>query len=311
MLLIRLVLGHYLRQLLLLQPLLLSRKYCSNIPNNTATTTYYIRVFSNEGCYKDTSVSVRPKPCQPNCPTVTLIGQGSNEACSGPLYLYAGSQMGVSKLIRFCKFVYFTSPTTNPYTGGILMATLKPEADSTATLDNGLPGLLSSRFPVNTGNTPLTYYVYAIQKSFIAGAACPPPSAVKTYTLNPVPAFTLDSIPACVGDTVYKVNVNILTAGSFRVIVATGIASIGNGPIPTGIIQTVENVSGMTPITLKTTGDFAVFVQDTKGCTGFKSSPKTFIQICEGTYDLALDKSISKKIAKIGDDITYTIKSME
>lgn len=281
-----------------------------NIANNTVSTTYYIRVFSNEGCYKDTSVTVNPQVCQPNCPSITLIGQNSSdEVCSGPLYLYAGGQIGVKTTsLDSIRFVYFTSPTTNPYTGGTLMATIKPQPDSVAALDQGLPGLLSSRFPVNTGNGPITYYVYAIQKSFTAGTACPPPSAFRTYTLNPVPQFTLDSIPACIGDTIYKVNVNITSSGTFKVIVATGITSIGNGPNPTGVLQTIDNVTGSTQLTLKTTGDVFIFVQNANGCISLKAAPKASLKTCDGVYDLALSKSIDKKTAKVGDAINYTIK---
>lgn len=268
-----------------------------------------------DGCPKDTTIS--PAVCQPNCPTITLLNpNASNEACSGPLYLYAGAQpiVKTSAPSDSLRFVYFTAATTNPYTGGTLMATvLANPSDSIATLDNGLPGLLSNRFPLNNTNAPITYYVYAIRKTPVVGTACPPPFVGLTYTFNPVPKFELDSIPACIGDTTFKVNVTITSPGTFKIIVGKGVVSIGNGPNPVDVLETITNVAGngaTTQIKLKTIGSFLIFVEDAKGCKSVLTAPKPSFKECNSNkvYDLALSKSINKKKAAIGDLVIYTIK---
>jgi choice-of-anchor A domain-containing protein/uncharacterized repeat protein (TIGR01451 family) len=294
----------------------LPQTVAQNIANNIAVTTYYLRIFSNEGCFKDTSVVVQPNNCQPNCPVITLIGDDKSEACSGLSYLSAGSNMLVKvPSLDSVRFVYFTALTSDPYTGGTLITTQKPDADSVAfwgtTLGGG--GIRGDSFPINNTSAPVTYYVYALLKSPVFGTACAPPSALKTYTLNPLPQIELDSVPACVGDTSYKINVKILSAGTFTIKVGTGLSSVGNGLNIEGQTQAINNAAGggaVTQITLSTTGDFVVLVEDAKGCAQAASVPKPTFKPCDDDkkYDLALSKSISKKRAAIGDDITYTLK---
>ncbi|TAF96455.1 MAG: DUF11 domain-containing protein [Cytophagia bacterium] len=286
-----------------------------NIANSTPSTTYYIRVFSGAGCSKDTSVTITPTLCQPNnCPQLRLIGGSADEACSGTTYLSLGAPMRVktSTPSDSVRFVYFTAPTGTPYVGGTLIAMRLPASDSIATLGDNLPGFGRQLLPANTGTTPVTYYVYAILKNFPTNTTCVIPAALKTYTLNPLPKFTTEAVEACQGDSTFKVNVRITSSGSFKIVVATGITTAGSGSNPQGILQTINNASGsgaVTQLTLKTTGDFIIFVTDAKGCTETGSAPKPTFKVCNGTtYDLALSKSISKKKAAVGDNITYTLK---
>lgn len=277
-----------------------------NIANTTASTTYYVRVFSNEGCYKDTSVVVNPTPCVGNCPTITAV-DATDTLCSG--YYGEGMSVQVSDTAKLIKFVYFTSPQTgnSMYSGGTLLEEVKPQ-NFFASAPNGVPGL---NLPVNNGTAPVKYYMYAI-------LSVPPtsepncfPFAEKVYTVLPLPKFELDSIPACTGDTTYTVTLKISSQGTFKVTVATGLASIGNGPIPVGVTQTITGVAGggqVASLQLKTTGGNIIFVQDANGCTSALPAPQPSFKACEGAYDLALDKSINKKVAKIGDNLTYTIK---
>lgn len=277
-----------------------------NIPNNTPTLTYYVRVFSNEGCYKDTTVSVRPKVCTSDCPTIT-IADASDSLCSG----YYGEPIivNVSDTSKVVRFVYFTTQQTGSsmYTGGTLIEEVKP-INNTVGAPNGIPGL---QLPANNGTTPVKYYVYAVLKTPPTSSPNCFPYAEKVYTILPLPKFEMDSIPTCTGDTTYTVNLSIAAAGTYTVYVANGVASIGNGPIPTGVTQTITNVQGgnqVKTLTLKTTGDNFIIVQDANGCASVGVAPKPSFKPCDGKYDLALDKSISTKTAKVGDDITYTIK---
>ncbi len=277
-----------------------------NIPNNTSTLTYYVRVFSNEGCYKDTTVSVRPKTCDPACPTIT-IADASDTLCSG--YYGEPIVVTVSDTSKIVRFVYFTTQQTGSgmYTGGTLIEEVTPQGPIVGA-PNGIPGL---QLPANTSTTPVQYYVYAVLKTPPTSSPNCFPYAEKVYTVLPLPKFEMDSIPACTGDTTYMVNLSITPVGTFTVYVASGISSIGNGPIPTGISQTLTNIQGggqLTALTLKTTGNYFIVIQDANGCATVGVAPKPSFKACDGVYDLALDKSISTKTAKVGDDITYTIK---
>jgi len=277
-----------------------------NIPNNTSTLTYYVRVFSNEGCYKDTTVSLRPKTCDIACPTITLADV-TDTLCSG--YYGEPIVVTVSDTSKIVRFVYFTTQQTGSgmYSGGTLIEEVKP-ISNTVGAPNGIPGL---QLPANNGTTPVKYYVYAILKTPLTSSPNCFPFAEKIYTVLPLPKFEMDSISACTGDTTYMVNLSITPAGTFTVYVASGISSIGNGPIPTGISQTLTNIQGggqLTALTLKTTGNYFIVIQDPNGCATVGIAPKPSFKACDGVYDLALDKSISTKTAKVGDDITYTIK---
>lgn len=277
-----------------------------NIPNNTSTLTYYVRIFSNEGCYKDTSVTVRPKTCVSDCPTIAIT-DASDTLCSG--YYGEPIVVNVSDTSKVVRFVYFTAQQTGSsmYTGGTLIGEVKP-VGTTVGAPNGIPGL---QLPPNNGTVPVKYYVYAVLATPPTSSPNCFPYAEKVYTVLPLPKFEMDSIPACTGDTTYTVNLSITPAGSFTVYVASGISSIGNGPIPTGISQTLTNIPGggqLTALTLKTTGNYFIVIKDANGCAIVGTAPKPSFKACDGVYDLALDKSISTKTAKVGDDITYTIK---
>jgi uncharacterized repeat protein (TIGR01451 family) len=217
--------------------------------------------------------------------------------------------VNVSDTSKVVRFVYFTTQQTGSgmYTGGTLIEEVKP-INNTVGAPNGIPGL---QLPANNGTTPVKYYVYAVLKTPPTSSPNCFPYAEKVYTILPLPKFEMDSIPTCTGDTTYTVNLSIAATGTFTVYVASGVASIGNGPIPTGVTQTLTNVQGggqVKALILKTTGDNFIIVRDANGCASVGVAPKPSFKLCDGKYDLALDKSISTKTAKVGDDITYTIK---
>lgn len=277
-----------------------------NILNSTAVTTYYIRVFSNEGCYKDTSVVVSPKTCVSDCPTLTVT-KSTDTLCSG--YYGEPIVVNVSDTSKIVRFVYFTTPQTGSsmYNGGTLIEEVKPTG-TTVGAPNGLPGL---QLPDNTTGSPVNIYVYAILKTPPTSTPNCLPFAEKIYTILPLPKFELDSIPACIGDTSYTVNLSITPAGSFTVYVAGSIASIGNGPIPGNVSQTINNVQGggnVTALKISTTGPHFIIIKDANGCASAAIAPAPSFKSCDGLYDLALDKSVSTKTAKVGDNITYTLK---
>jgi choice-of-anchor A domain-containing protein/uncharacterized repeat protein (TIGR01451 family) len=250
-----------------------------NIPNTVSPTTYYVRVFSNEGCYKDTTVNVQPKPCDSNCPTITIADAGDT-LCSG--YYGEGMAVTVSDTAQMVRFVYFTSPQSGSsmYTGGTLLGEVKPQGGM-ASIPNGLPGL---QLPVNNGTTPVKYYLYAVLKTPPTNAANCFPNAEKVYTVLPLPKFEMDSIPACTGDTTYTVNLSISSPGTFTVYVGDGVSTIGNGPIPTGVTQTISNVQGggqVKALTLKTTGGNVIVVKDANGCASLGVAPQPSFVNCE------------------------------
>ena len=278
-----------------------------NIPNNAPQTTYYVRVFSNEGCYEDASVTVNPKICDVACPTLATA-DAADSLCSG--YIDAAEPFIVNTTAAdSIRFVRFDVPQTNPYTaaGGVVQATIKPNAGVAA-----WPEFFSPTFPTNSGTAPVKYYVYALLKTPPTSANCRP-FVEKIYTVLPLPQFTLTSTDACTGDTTYKVNLTISSVGNFTVTVGTGgISTIGNGVSVNTVTQTLNNVPGggqVTILTLKTTSDYFVVVEDSKGCNTAAPAPKPTFKPCgDKIYDLALDKSISKKKSFVGDTLTYTIK---
>lgn len=277
-----------------------------NILNSTAVTTYYIRVFSNEGCYKDTSVAVSPQTCVIDCPTLT-VSKSTDTLCSG--YYGEPIAVNVSDTSKIVRFVYFTTPQmgSSMYTGGTLIQEIKPTGN-VVSAPNGFPGL---QLPANTTGLPVTIYVYAILKTPPAGIPNCLPYAEKIYTILPLPKVELDSIPACTGDTVYTVNLSIIPAGSFTVYVAGSIATIGNGPLPGNVSQTINNVQGggqVTALRISTSGPHFIIVKDANGCASVAAVPAPSFKPCTGLYDLALDKSVSTKSAKVGDIVTYTLK---
>ncbi len=163
------------------------------------------------------------------------------------------------------KFVRFASPQTaaTVYTGGTLLDTVTP-TDSIAGWPNGLPG---SQFPANNGPTPVKYYVYAITADTVGLAANCRPFALKQYTILPLPAFTQTTPPVCSDSTTYKVTVN-LPAGTFTVVLARSFGTIGNGPIPQDVIQTVSGASGSAMLTLAVADSAAavIILDELTGC---------------------------------------------
>jgi uncharacterized repeat protein (TIGR01451 family) len=209
------------------------------------------------------------------------------------------------------QFVMFTSPQSGSsmYTGGTVLNG-SASSNGTAQWPIGVPG---SNFPANNGTTPVNYYVYAILKNLPTDVNCRP-FVVKVYTILPLPKFTAVAQPACIGDRTFDLKVTIQTAGTFKITLARQVASIGNGPLPSNIISTLSGAAGngaTTTISVPiadSTGFFVVVQDEATGCASVGNSGKPGIQDCNKKIDLALRKSIDKKVVQIGDLLTYTIK---
>ncbi|WP_428662649.1 hypothetical protein [Runella sp.] len=256
------------------------------------------------GCSKDTTITA--PSCVSDCPTITIT-KATDTLCSG--YYGDPIMVNVSDTSKIVRFVYFTTPQTGTgmYLGGTLIEEIKPFS-STVGVPNGQPGL---QLPANTTGAPIKYYVYAIFKTPPTGSPNCFPFAEKVYTVLPLPKFELDSIPACTGDTTYTVNLKITSAGNFTVYVAGSFATIGNGPIPGNVSQTLTTIQGggqITALKISTTGNHYIIVKDANGCASVLAAPVPSFKPCNGVYDVALKKSVSTKIPKVGDNITYTIK---
>ena len=242
------------------------------------------------------------------CPTITTTDNGKDTLCSG----YYGEPFGVSYTgTNEVQFVMFTTPQSGSsmYSGGTVLNG-SASGNGTAQWPVGLPG---SQFPANNGTAPVNYYVYAILKNLPTDANCRP-AVVKVYTVLPLPKFTAVAQPACIGDRTFDLKVTIQTVGTFKITLARNVASIGNGPIPTDIISTQSGAAGngaTTTISVPiadSTGFFVVVQDEATGCAGVGNSGKPIVQDCNKEIDLALKKTINKKVAKIGDLLTYTIK---
>jgi uncharacterized repeat protein (TIGR01451 family) len=247
------------------------------IPNASAALNgEYILTISRNGCTALDTVLVTLQNC---CPTITTTDDGKDTLCSG----YYGSPFGVSYAnigTNEVQFVMFTSPQTGSsmYTGGTV---LNPSVSSNgnAQWPVGQPG---SQFPANNGTTPVNYYVYAILKNLPADANCRP-FVVKVYTVLPLPVFTAAAQPVCEGSNTFDVKVTIQTQGTFKITLARGFASIGNGPIPQDIIKTQTGAAGNVATTTlsvpisDTTGVVVIVQNEATGCASIGSSGKPVV----------------------------------
>lgn len=274
-------------------------------PASAAGQTYYVRVYSNRAdCFRDTSLLMPFRECRDTCPTIVTVGDGKDTLCSG----YYGEGMvvkaGNNKPV---KFVRFTSPQTSAtvYTGGTLLDTVPP-SDSIASWPIGQPG---SEFPANTGANPVTYYVYAISADSTQLPTNCRPFSGKTYTVLPLPKVSQSTAPVCSDSTTYQAKVS-LPAGTFTVTLARTISTVGNGPIPGDVIKVIAGVSGSITLTLALADSAAVVViqDESTGCAVASPVVKPSLVSCDKPSDLALKKTISKKLAMIGENLSYTIR---
>jgi uncharacterized repeat protein (TIGR01451 family) len=213
------------------------------------------------------------------CPTITGNGDSRDTLCSG----YYGEPFGVTYTnigTNDIQFVMFTGPQTGNgmYSGGTV---LNPSLSSngTAQWPVGQPG---SQFPANNGTVPVNYYVYAVLKNLPTDANCRP-FVEKVYTVLPLPKFTAVAQPVCEGSNTFDVKVTIQTAGTFKITLARGIGSIGNGPIPQDVIkiQTAAAGNGATttlsvPIA-DTTGVIIIVQDEATGCASTGNSGKPVV----------------------------------
>ncbi|TDB61164.1 collagen-binding domain-containing protein [Arundinibacter roseus] len=285
---------------------------------NTATVTpagqisgmsipgMYTFVLTNGDC--QATLLVERQACDTPCPVFSLVGNASDTLCSGYYGEALSAKIGTNLPV---KLVRFTSPQTSAtvYSGGELIETLTP-IDSLVSWPIGLPG---SQFPANSGTTPVTYYMYLIADDTTALPTGCRPFAEKRYTVLPLPKFTMSTEPVCVDSTTYTVTLTIQTSGTFNVVLANGLSSIGNGPIPQGILQEANDITGnggTVSFTLPLADSSAVILVTNvaTGCASADALINPTIVTCDKRYDLALDKSIDKKLAMIGETINYTIR---
>lgn len=247
------------------------------IPNATAALNgEYILTISRNGCTASDTVLVTLRNC---CPTITTTDNGKDTLCSG----YYGEPFGVSYTNignNDIKFVMFTSPQSGSsmYSGGTVLNG-SASNNGTAQWPVGLPG---SQFPANNGTTPVNYYVYAILTNTPTDANCRP-FVEKVYTVLPLPKFTAAAQPVCEGSNTFDVKVTIQTAGTFKITLARGIGSIGNGPIPQDVITTQTGAAGngatttlSVPIS-DTTGVVVIVQDEATGCASTGSSGKPVV----------------------------------
>ncbi len=126
----------------------------------------------------------------PNCPTFAnpQPNGGTVAICSGTAtdltltVSNVGSQpLAPTTPTTTIQWVYFTSATANPYSGGTALSPTATLADGTVTSN--------LNFPANTGTTPTPYYVYVILNPTPDGSNpnCHP-SVAYIVTVNPIPA---------------------------------------------------------------------------------------------------------------------------
>ena len=284
--------------------------HVENLPNPASPSgqTYFVRVYNGkEDCFSDTTLTLSFIDCSDGpCFGTVLVGDNQDTLCSEyfgePMIVKVGNNKPV-------KFVRFDTPQTasSVNTGGVVLETVDPAlgSDSLARWPSGIPG---SQFPANTGTTPFTYYIYAVAVDQEGQSPnCLPPS--KEYTILPLPAITQSTEPVCADSTTYTATLN-LPAGTYTVTLARQVISIGNGPVPQDIIETRSGLTGSGVFSLAVADSSAVFVvqNEVTGCAS--ASPvidPAFVE-CVQLYDLALDKSIDKKLAMLGETVNYTIR---
>ena len=275
-------------------------------PASPSGQTYFVRIYNGKtDCFRDTTLTLTFNDCGSGpCFDIATSGDGMDTLCSGYYGEVTSVKVGNNLPV---KFVRFNSPQTvaTVYTGGTLLETVTP-SDSIASWPNGIPG---SQFPANTGTSPVNYYVYAISADTTGLPANCRPFGQKVYTVLPLPKFTVSTEPICADSTTYTTKVN-LPAGTFTLTVARGLQTIGNGPVPQDIIETRSGVSGSTTFTLAVADSAAAVVirDEATGCATSGGVAKPVFVDCNGTYDLALDKSIDKKLAMLGETVNYTIR---
>lgn len=250
--------------------------------NLKPNTQYSVRVWNeSDNCFKDTVFTTKPVECF-ECPQISLVGKSTDTLCSGYYGDFFGvnvSQLG-STPDSLIKFVRYASPQSGKsmYTGGTTLSSMKA-VNGTAQWPIGQPG---SQFPTNTGTTPVKYYVYAILANTPNDTTCRP-FVEKIYTVLPLPTFTATASPVCEGNSTFDVKVTIPTAGTFKITLARGIATIGNGPIPQDVISTQTGAAGngvttTISVPIADTAGVVIVVQDeATGCASAGNSGKPII----------------------------------
>jgi hypothetical protein len=235
------------------------------IPNATAAASgQYIVTITKSGCTNADTINVDVVNC---CPVITT-NDTRDTLCSGyygEFFIANYTDLGTNGI----KFVRFTSPQTasTVYSGGVEV-TPSSFSNGTAQWPVGQPG---SQFPANNGTTPVNYYVYAILSTTPTDPQCRP-FAEKIYTILPLPTFAATAQPACTYDQSFVLNVNIATAGTYTVVFARNLTTVGNGPVPVDVISTQSGVPGaaITPFNVpiaEANGFFVFITNEATGCS--------------------------------------------
>lgn len=120
---------------------------------------------------------------QSGCPAITNTNQTTVTACTG----YVVDSLQVRTTANWpdkIELVRFDAPQTNPYNrgGGISLGELISS--------HGIATMRTIPFPLNTGKTSKTYYIYGLLKPEAADTSCRP-FALVTVTIHPNPTATV------------------------------------------------------------------------------------------------------------------------
>jgi len=261
---------------------------------NMVSTKYYFRV---EYDYLNCSTSrtfLRDFPtlitnCCPILPTLELpqtlicanspFSMSAKNMSSMESFDVAGVDYGV-------KFVYFSSPTNDPYTGGTSIGSVDfanlADDKRTATLSN-------NTLPAGT------YYVYAILSTLPNDNTCRP-YAQGVLVVHPKPSISTVPVAAiCATSTTLEIPYNATTNSPVTYSLAgVGINAVKNAPLPTSFVTAAVNSGGGSTIA------YSLTVASAVGCTSDAVSGNVSINqttvggVVEGSTALCAETKTTK-----------------
>ncbi|MBB3842150.1 hypothetical protein FHS57_006181 [Runella defluvii] len=261
---------------------------------NMFSTKYYFRV---EYDYLNCSTSrtfLRDFPtlitnCCPILPTLELpqtlicanspFSMSAKNMSSMESFDVAGVDYGV-------KFVYFSSPTNDPYTGGTSIGSV----DFANLVDDKRTATLS-----NTTLPAGTYYVYAILSTLPSDNTCRP-YAQGVLVVHPKPSISTVPVAAiCATTTTLEIPYNATTNSPVTYSLAgAGINAVKNAPLPSSFLTAAVNSGGGSTIA------YSLTVASAVGCTSDVVSGNVSINqttvggVVEGSTALCVETKTTK-----------------
>ncbi|WP_247231335.1 DUF11 domain-containing protein [Telluribacter sp. SYSU D00476] len=173
------------------------------------------------------------------------------------------------------RFVYFASPTDNPYVDGTFIGKAKPNAEGVAEFPLNAPGI---SLPDNNDTVSLTCYVYAILDEKPSDPTCRPFDGEAVVVLAS-PKATISASPICGNDTQVPIHLKIHSKGSFRVhFAASTTNSTCQQPEPAGTVKTFGGIAGGgRDTTLYVPADFTgiiMIINTGTGCRTIYNAPQ-------------------------------------